>query len=592
MLVHMDEASLAALIADARAEVDGSYLLPGIRRLLDGLIADVRVMIAPFQAAGRSASGAWDFDRFERRLSVLSGQLPAADGDRIASKEIASLAAITPGEQDSLHLLVMDAHKALNALQAQIAQESIDGAMVYAIEDRDRPLIEAFMRGVNRTAPLKFDHPGLGTTATRSGRRLIIQNDIGTTDAHVLIIRIEDHTATLTCSDIHIARLRFFQSLFKGFDVTWTAMQGQSEAKLAGGGEFYVTTGTLRSEDARTLADYLQFLGSRIVFLIDWNRARKRLSRLVSKKTAIDVVRWGAENDVGHRGFLKLGGDQLVYGAIEAVAKQPLHYGEKLSAMLGEEQAATFLRFVLKTATEGFLAGRSERLMIEEIRAELMNYIETAADRLLDLMADHGALVLDLAGLVQERLLRMGTLSASEDASFTRRAKTLEAQADQLVIQVRLLVARTSGTAVYRQAVEAAEEAADELEEAAFHLGLLEDVQGVGSVVADLNRLAGLVVSCVQELLKCVATMRDVHRGAARQDVQDFLSAVDRLHQLEHATDDAERQIKAGLVARAIEARALYLVAEVAGNMEAASDALFHAALVLKDHALGERITS
>jgi len=40
---------------------------------------------------------------------------------------------------------------------------------------RARTLVEAFMRGLNRTAPLKFDHPGLGTTATESGADVLIQ---------------------------------------------------------------------------------------------------------------------------------------------------------------------------------------------------------------------------------------------------------------------------------------------------------------------------------------------------------------------------------------------------------------------------------
>jgi len=63
---------------------------------------------------------------------------------------------------DSLHLLVMDAHKALNALQREIASETLEGASVYGIETTDRPLVRAFMRGVRRTAPLKFDLPGSG----------------------------------------------------------------------------------------------------------------------------------------------------------------------------------------------------------------------------------------------------------------------------------------------------------------------------------------------------------------------------------------------------------------------------------------------
>ena len=52
------------------------------------------------------------------------------------------------------------------------------------------------MAGLNRTAPLKFDHPGLATTATRAGVRLVIQNDIGMTDAHVIVLHVEGLTVS------------------------------------------------------------------------------------------------------------------------------------------------------------------------------------------------------------------------------------------------------------------------------------------------------------------------------------------------------------------------------------------------------------
>ena len=69
------------------------------------------------------------------------------------------------------------------------------------------------MAGVNRTKGLKFDHPGLGTTATRSGDRLVIQNDIGLTEAHVLVVHLEPPKVTVTYTDVHLERLLFFQSL-------------------------------------------------------------------------------------------------------------------------------------------------------------------------------------------------------------------------------------------------------------------------------------------------------------------------------------------------------------------------------------------
>ena len=124
-------------------------------------------------------------------------------------------------ERDSLHLLIMDLHKELNQLQRQTATESLDGACVYGIQGGDRPLIAAFARGVNRTKGLKFDHPGLGTTATRTGDRLVIQNDIGLTEAHVLVVHLEPPKVTVTYTDVHLERVLFFQSLLARFAVRW-----------------------------------------------------------------------------------------------------------------------------------------------------------------------------------------------------------------------------------------------------------------------------------------------------------------------------------------------------------------------------------
>ena len=49
----------------------------------------------------------------------------------------------------------------------------------------------------------------------------MIQNDIGTTDAHVLVVHVEGLAATLTYTDVHLQRLLFFQSLFDRSQVDW-----------------------------------------------------------------------------------------------------------------------------------------------------------------------------------------------------------------------------------------------------------------------------------------------------------------------------------------------------------------------------------
>jgi hypothetical protein len=177
-----------------------------------------------------------------------------------------------------------------------------------------------------RTAPLKFDHPGLGTTATEHNGLLLIQNDIGTTDFHVLVVRVDGLTATVTYTDIHNARLRFFKSLFEGFDVAWEG--GGRRGRKLSSGEYLLATGVHTARDDRGLDGFLAHLGSRIVFLIDWNRMRKRLRAFVSKRRAIDALKWAAANDYGNRGLIEIDGEQAL---AEAVETEVVEEGETLS---------------------------------------------------------------------------------------------------------------------------------------------------------------------------------------------------------------------------------------------------------------------
>src|SRR5262249_9932603 len=162
---------------------------------------------------------------------------------------------------------------------------------VYGIDEADRPLIKAFMQGIGLTAKLKFDHPGLGATATRLGEKLMIQNDLGTTDAHVVVIHVEGMTATVICTDVHLQRLLFFQSLFEGFSVRWEDTRSRKDAAMEGG-VYHLGLGSYTARDQADMESYLSFLGSRLVFLIDWNRARKRLQNFMPKKASVELLKW------------------------------------------------------------------------------------------------------------------------------------------------------------------------------------------------------------------------------------------------------------------------------------------------------------
>ena len=54
--------------------------------------------------------------------------------------------------------------------------------MTYNIQEQDKRLILAFMSGGNVTAPLKSDHPYLGTTATRTNGMDVVVEGCGRDD--------------------------------------------------------------------------------------------------------------------------------------------------------------------------------------------------------------------------------------------------------------------------------------------------------------------------------------------------------------------------------------------------------------------------
>jgi hypothetical protein len=274
---------------------------------------------------------------YDARLEALKKQISPVEKDIIANKY---LDIITSGQRktgDSFHLLVMDLHKELNLLQSRVSQESIDGASVYGLIETDKSSVRAFMNGVNQTAKLKFEHVGLGTTATRSGEDLIIQNDIGTTDAHVLVLRVNKFKASLTYTDIHIQRLLFFHSLLEKYNVKWNDTKYR-KSTIKDADMYHLSIGVYEATDDKDLYEYLSFLGSRIVFLIDWNRARKTLRNFVKNTNCIEILKWAADSNYGHRAFLKLGGEQLLYGAIRQIGDPSIHYGQQLDEVLGKER--------------------------------------------------------------------------------------------------------------------------------------------------------------------------------------------------------------------------------------------------------------
>jgi phosphate-selective porin len=222
------------IVAASHLDSDGRIRIPGAQRIRGLLLDALREMLEPLRVAATvGISTRTPIDAYASRLDALTAHLLPLVDDRLLPANIDALTRLGDGDRDSVHQLVIDLHRELNQLQASVFQDSVDGAKTYGLTDADRVLVGAFMKGVNSTAALKFDHPGLGTTATRTGDRLSVQNDLGTTDAHVVVIHVRDATATVMYTDIHPRRVGFFQDMLHDCGVTWESAERQPGANYA-----------------------------------------------------------------------------------------------------------------------------------------------------------------------------------------------------------------------------------------------------------------------------------------------------------------------------------------------------------------------
>jgi len=573
---HIHDAWLDAVVADTRKPAEGQYAIPHGEEILARIDAAIKAMIAclPDEQAKALGDRAAKFDFRAPTDALISGAFidAATSGDRERG--------------DSPHLVVMDAHRAINALQMATATETILGASVYGLSDRSKRLVTSFMAGLNRTAVLKFDHPGLATTATEHAGRLLIQNDIGTTDAHVLVLRVSGLEATLTYTDIHKKRLAFFVDLFSDFAVNWERAAARTSNTLENG-SYILTTGTYIARDEPDLARYLEHLGSRIVFLIDWNKMRKRLRAFVSKDAAIAVLSWAARHDIGHRGLLEAGGELVLAEAVEYAAGDQLRYGDRLDGLIGEDNAVKFLQRSMQIASAGLREHRSRRLIADEIKAELRRYFEDTGLRVFKIAARHAATGFDLAITVCEALDSIEGTTRSLD-ELAARAAAWEHRADQLLNEARDDIKRHGHPADLLAFFQSADDAVDELEEAACLVPLIPLTPKENAPLVDLARLSEAVLACAQELVKSIECAATISSSDVRDDFDDFLRAFGRLMELEHEADAVLRAIRRALASGTENARTIYLIDLIASHLEQASDAYAHAGQSLRAYLLEE----
>ncbi|MBT9502594.1 MAG: phosphate transport regulator [Burkholderiaceae bacterium] len=559
--------------------VDDELVIADLQRLVSGLADDLVIMARP--ALETAPEGGELQARVKQWLAWLS-DLPT---DRLTDAQFDGLTQGHRGKADSLHLLVMDLHRQINKLSGELATEVIDGANVWELQDRDRPLVAAFMRGLNRTARLKFDHPGLETAATRDGERLLLQNDIGTNDAHVLVLQLTGLTITLTYSDLHRVRLEFFQAMLEPFGAMWSALEARTSAELNRGEAYSVSTAQFDCADEAALESALEGIASRIVFLIDWNRARKRLQAFVEKDVAIAVLADAARLDIGHRAWLQVGGERLIFAAMQAAGEGAFRIGDRLDEVIGAVDAQTFLLAVMRLSCAALGRGQPAALVADETRMLLAQHVRHRSSE-FDLLAEHASYCHALAQAVSDGLTHGAERSGEAADALAARAKTWERKADHLVMQAREKAGRQPRWQPVARLVEQSDDVAGALEEAAFLISLIADHHLKGwndDVRKVLTRLAGTVLQATQDQVKALASARTLGSNSEPADNDAFLGATWRVLQAERQCDALLRDARRVIFGVMQDAPSLMLANDLAATLELASDRLLVAAYGLRD---------
>ena len=499
---------------------DGLLVFPQLGQIMECLATDIAIMSRPVLDAG-DHSGSPDAirrDSWLRKLQSYGSQ------DGLHGHELTSLTHGSRKEGDSLHLLIMDLHKRLNVLAGEIATETIDGAHVWQISDSDRPLVVAFMRGLHRTAPLKFSHPGLDTAVTRDGNRLLIQNDIGTNDVHVLVMEVHGLAISLTYSDLHAGRFDFFRTMLAELGFEWTVHDPVTTGGLNEGKPYWVGNAVLRSRSAKALLHNLESVASRIVFVIDWNRARKRLQMFVRKNVALSLLSRAAREECGHMGWLFAGGERLVFEAMQSVDSEIFRVGDRLDDVIGESGAEDFLSELMRISTAMLLKDQPVALVADEARLLLARLLRKRSYE-FDLLAEHAALGHALAqGLCE------GLEAGSADlTALSARAKYWERQADHIVMQARQRAERQDRWLPVVDYLVRADDVCDSLEESIFSLTLIAQPEAGAlppAVQSLLVQLAESTLTAIQDQVRAIQIGRQIVEQNDAADGEPFLQAL------------------------------------------------------------------
>jgi hypothetical protein len=341
--------------------------------------------------------------------------------------------------------------------------------------------------------------------------------------------------------------------------------------------------------DAATPEEFQRFLahvGSRLVFLIDWNRTRQRLASLVTDTDAMALLKWAADNNIGHRAFLQAGDLPLVHAALERAAPSQMRMSGRLDDLLGRDAARRFLMAVLRICSSGLSSRRSPRFIADAIEDELLRYLKRSDRMLLGAVADHAMVIAAAAEWIGRAVTLRRTHDAPpESAATIASIRAWRARADDVVRRTHRLIGRASELEHLRQLLANGDRAVKALEQAAFTLTLVPALADPAMMTL-LDSCCGLFAAGVREYVRLLQQARDLAPAADRAEVERVLVAADRLVALDDHCDAAKRTVLERLIRGPADFRLLHLASAVVEHLTVAFDALVQSGLIVRDHVL------
>jgi hypothetical protein len=185
------------------------------------------------------------------------------------------------------------------------------------------------------------------------------------------------------------------------------------------------------------------------------------------------VLEWAARNRFGHRGFLELGGGELLASAVRRAAPNRIGFGERLDHALGRDAAIDFLKTVLRVSTEALLAGSSVRLARDRIEADLIRHLQRVDTALLAIVMRQSGLAREIATGIANCITEQQAGRSCDRTALASRARRIEEKADRIATEARGEIARFDADHAINGLVDRIEEAIDELEQAAFIVSVM-----------------------------------------------------------------------------------------------------------------------